>query len=501
MTYGGFWIRVLAYLVDMVVLFTLLVVLGFGAMYIGDIASLVMMPVFLLGPTLYFVLLHASKRQATFGKSLLGLKVGKADGERLSLARSFGRELAKIISAIPLAIGFLLAAFTGRKQALHDYVASTVVVRDGRGNVLLGVIVGVFGWTVPAALAMSLGLGVLAASMGVTPGAFLQEAMKEPQKPPAVQTAQPAKPAPEAPKPAPAVVVEAPKPPVVAPPPPAMASAIKLQSVHLYQSEAEMAPRLGGDATALGTYIKAIEQRFVQAGTAMKGAPRSFGVAVVVKPEDGSRSWLIPGPGADREVAALYGGLQGDIAKIEAPRPSGGPVGFALAFSVHGGKPDRRVTVPMPPSWTQSVRKEKPADFDAMVQAVWPDPRTAAVVAKVPEQAPVEQAKPVEAPKAAEPMPVVVIPGPTYPGPKYNDLMTAVLYADTDAVNHLLSLGRWADKPDSRGTTPVTAAAMMGDVKTAEVLLKAGANAAPAIPVARERRDRAMTSLLERYAK
>ena len=86
------------------------------------------------------------------------------------------------------------------------------------------------------------------------------------------------------------------------------------------------------------------------------------------------------------------------------------------------------------------------------------------------------------------------------PGPKYNDLMTAVLNRDAAGVNELIAFGRWPDKPDSQGVTPLMAAAMLGDTTNAEALLKAGANPDAAVRIARERRDSAMTALLERYA-
>jgi len=78
--------------------------------------------------------------------------------------------------------------------------------------------------------------------------------------------------------------------------------------------------------------------------------------------------------------------------------------------------------------------------------------------------------------------------------------MTAVVFRDAAAVNELIAFGRWPDKPDSHGVTPLMAAARLGDTTNAEALLKAGANPAAAMPIARERRDRAMTALLERYA-
>lgn len=60
--------------------------------------------------------------------------------------------------------------------------------------------------------------------------------------------------------------------------------------------------------------------------------------------------------------------------------------------------------------------------------------------------------------------------------PKYNDVMTAVLYRDRGAVGQLLDLGRWVDKPDTNGLTPLMAAVMMGDAEMAALLLERGAD-------------------------
>jgi uncharacterized RDD family membrane protein YckC len=512
--YGGFWIRFLAYLVDMVIIMTACVAFAIGATALGDIAGLLTVPVFGLGPLLYIVLMQASPRQATLGKMLLGLKVTTVDGARMSVLRSLGRELAKIVSGIPMMIGFLLAAFTGRKQALHDMIASTVVVRESPGRLLVGFAVGVFGWVAPMGLAMAWGLGVAASMMGVDIAGVLQEASKQPPPKPAPTVQAKAAPPAQPPKPAP-VATASPKPaPAPAEAPAVVSGAVKLHRMQLYQPESETSDRLGGDASSLARYAKAIEQRFVAVGASLKGTPRTFGVAVIVKPDGAARSWLIPAPGEDREVAALYRTLEADVAGIPAPEPKEGPIGFALVFSVHGGQPERGSAAPMPPSWVSITRSEQPANFDALAQAVWPDPR-ATTVAKVAPQpltvaiAPEPQAKPSEEPaprvvevaRAEEPVVVPIPPGPVRPGPKYNDLMTAVLYADADAVGQLLKLGRWPDKPDSRGTTPLAAAAMLGDVKSAELLLQAGADPAPALAVARERGDGRMTALLRNYIK
>jgi len=128
-SYGGFWVRLIAYMVDSVIVMTLVFLMFGGLAFLGDAGASLILLVAYGVPIAYFVLMHSSARQATLGKQLLGLKVGTVDGERISILRSLGRELGKIASAIPMGIGFLLAAFTGRKQALHDMIAGTYVIR------------------------------------------------------------------------------------------------------------------------------------------------------------------------------------------------------------------------------------------------------------------------------------------------------------------------------------------------------------------------------------
>ena len=77
---------------------------------------------------LYFSLMESSRHQATLGKMALGIKVVNAHGGRLSFAHALGRWFAALLSYVTLYIGFLMAAFTGKKQALHDLVAGTFVV-------------------------------------------------------------------------------------------------------------------------------------------------------------------------------------------------------------------------------------------------------------------------------------------------------------------------------------------------------------------------------------
>jgi uncharacterized RDD family membrane protein YckC len=66
---------------------------------------------------------------------VLGLKVVDIDGNRISFGRATGRYFGKWLSAITLCVGFIMAGFTVKKQALHDLVAGTLVVMRDRGFV------------------------------------------------------------------------------------------------------------------------------------------------------------------------------------------------------------------------------------------------------------------------------------------------------------------------------------------------------------------------------
>ncbi len=141
MQYGGFWIRLGAYLIDFVILLIIQVPLAFvfGANLFEtdpavatsfgayDILSLVIG----LG---YFVGFEGSNMQGTPGKRALGLIVTDAGGAKISYLRAVGRYFAKILSAMILLIGFIMVAFTERKQGLHDIIASTLVLKANPGE-------------------------------------------------------------------------------------------------------------------------------------------------------------------------------------------------------------------------------------------------------------------------------------------------------------------------------------------------------------------------------
>src|SRR5688572_30028298 len=94
--YGGFWIRFLAYVVDSLIVgigfFLIVMLLGVMGLELFG-AELI----FLLLGIFYWAFMHSSARQATYGKSLVGLKVTGLAGERITVARALAREVAKIV--------------------------------------------------------------------------------------------------------------------------------------------------------------------------------------------------------------------------------------------------------------------------------------------------------------------------------------------------------------------------------------------------------------------
>jgi Tfp pilus assembly major pilin PilA/uncharacterized membrane protein YeaQ/YmgE (transglycosylase-associated protein family) len=77
---------------------------------------------------LYFALMESSAGQGTIGKRVVGIVVTDLNGDRIGFGRATGRYFGKILSSIILLIGYLMAAFTQRKQGLHDMLASTLVL-------------------------------------------------------------------------------------------------------------------------------------------------------------------------------------------------------------------------------------------------------------------------------------------------------------------------------------------------------------------------------------
>ncbi len=139
--YGGFWIRVVAAIIDGILVRVVvspihlvfgglglagmmsgihplgLAVLGGGVTFIAT----------LFGSWLYEAFMESSSYQATLGKMIFGMKVTDLNGSRISFERATGRYFAKWLSAMVLCIGYIMVGFTERKQGLHDLLAGTLV--------------------------------------------------------------------------------------------------------------------------------------------------------------------------------------------------------------------------------------------------------------------------------------------------------------------------------------------------------------------------------------
>ncbi len=140
--YGGFWIRVVAAIIDAIIVRVVIspITIMFGGMswlagmggglphlgvaLLGGGISLLAV---LAGGWLYEAFLESSSYQATLGKMIFGMKVTDLQGNRISFARATGRHFAKILSGMILCIGFIMVGFTERKQGLHDMLAGTLV--------------------------------------------------------------------------------------------------------------------------------------------------------------------------------------------------------------------------------------------------------------------------------------------------------------------------------------------------------------------------------------
>lgn len=138
--YAGFWWRVLAYVIDYFILTIayglagaiLWSSLGFYGYRAGAIRAIVIIMAPLVGYWLYFALSESSAWRATLGKKICGLIVVGEDGRQISFGRATGRYFSKILSGLILGVGFLMAGWTAKKQALHDKIVDCLVLKQLR---------------------------------------------------------------------------------------------------------------------------------------------------------------------------------------------------------------------------------------------------------------------------------------------------------------------------------------------------------------------------------
>lgn len=142
--YAGFWLRVWAGAIDVAIecvvalLLSLainLVLRRFGSghgitaarsAFFAGMAFIVLLNV---GAWLYSASMESSQWRATLGKRIVGLQVLTSEGARLSFGPATVRHLMKFLSLFSLTLGFMMAGWTKRRQALHDIPTDSVVVR------------------------------------------------------------------------------------------------------------------------------------------------------------------------------------------------------------------------------------------------------------------------------------------------------------------------------------------------------------------------------------
>lgn len=610
--YAGFWARLAALVVDNTILVIFALVLLVGASFVSEEAAEIALVACVLVFLLYWPVMECSARQATFGKQLLGIQVTDMDGARLSFLRSLLRNLAKIISGIPLNLGFLFAAFTSRKQALHDMITRCLVVRAGPSHLWKAVLATVGGFVLTVGAVYYYIFNVYFPQQKAKGKAEMEKAVK------GVQKDAPAKP-PVAKAPAPEAKPAAPS------APPASLSETdydKLLARQLSGLEKPSSARAGPALLQLDTFFgdsmwlkvmlppipnldrgrasvtinrildakdqdrydrdSAFEKEFfrnVSLGEIKTGVPHFSGNRSVrvkkgttepdVQKVEGVLHLSLPielkvlslgaadvgkeqaaGPAKftlkslqGQEVSYAVAGAgenflgsrgfdaQGSVVPSESISHSGGdftvkfraPVArieFAVAsrlikreysFLVTRGatapaattasapkpadapppalKPAPQVAA-ITPSTSPAPKVATPALKEAASVSAKPAAKKAAPAKKVEVAAkPAPAAEPAPAadkPKPARRVakrkpvaPAIVAEAPPAPPaktPKYNDVMTAVVYRDQAGVAELLNLGWWVDRPDSQGVTPLMTAAMYGDAAIVQLLLKNGAN-------------------------
>ena len=135
---AGFLKRAIAYIIDGIIFYILIIVLMTGLRVLNfaprDVASINLFTLlpsmigFLVLYLFYYVYLEASPWQATLGKKILGIKVVDSNCHRISFGRSLGRNLTMGLSSMTFSIGYLMCLWTKKSQCLHDMISDCMVV-------------------------------------------------------------------------------------------------------------------------------------------------------------------------------------------------------------------------------------------------------------------------------------------------------------------------------------------------------------------------------------
>jgi uncharacterized RDD family membrane protein YckC len=149
--YASFWLRLVALIIDYIIIYIVHIFVVLPILSMFGIVNLVaptdlneensiaflydMAAPLLIASTLtlfiswfYYASFESGSRQATPGKLTVGLIVTDLEGGRITFLQATARFFSKIISSLIFYIGYLIAAFTAKNQALHDIIAGTLVL-------------------------------------------------------------------------------------------------------------------------------------------------------------------------------------------------------------------------------------------------------------------------------------------------------------------------------------------------------------------------------------
>ena len=114
--YANFWKRVAAAIID-------------GIIFIIFLALFKNFGILILLGWVYYAIMESSPQQGTLGKMAVGIAVTDLKGNRISFGRATGRYFCMYLTAITLFIGYIIAAFTGKRQTIHDMIASCLIIK------------------------------------------------------------------------------------------------------------------------------------------------------------------------------------------------------------------------------------------------------------------------------------------------------------------------------------------------------------------------------------
>lgn len=143
--YAGFWRRLVAAVLDQIILlvgrgviYGIITLIVYAVLYLFDIKQFTIPVIAILAGCIffldiwmtwiYFALMESSSMMGSLGKLAMGIRVCGMDKRQLTFEEATVRYFAKLVSRLTLMIGYLLAAFSSKKQALHDFIGKSVVV-------------------------------------------------------------------------------------------------------------------------------------------------------------------------------------------------------------------------------------------------------------------------------------------------------------------------------------------------------------------------------------